>query len=762
MSFQEDGRSLLYHVFAALQQCSDPAGHSQTVHQARQHHQQQHATDKVSKPAATLSPAVMVADFDPNIHVDNTKEGYASQNSSPLKTANGQNGATGQQQFNMTVSSPGAGGPSSNCPVRLAARTILSHLVNHLFHFPMGVGAASLSSMVSEHDDLPALAANGGKDELTADIFVQPNVQLFIVNGTTLLSFVELPSLHAAGSLAGIKTAESQVRIILRDISGKFSWDSSALFAPATAVDVPDAALAPAEDLDKFWPDREISRKVSISLVSPPRHLRHRDRDVLPDRDNAAADMDNLDDLLQYLGHTSPECLEELGRPLNAVPISSGLVDEESEKDVITAVLNQRNLEQDFGQRRDEISCGQMAEPPKQAITETKPAVNGAPADALENGRKFQQCRRLFHQLGLASWEQRPSVHLIKKNDSVLRELKNLDSKRCREAHKIAVIYVGEGQEDRESILYNSSGSAEYEEFVSGLAWEVELESHAGFMGGLKSGGAKSAGETAPYYATSFVEAMFHVATRMPSSPEEGGLLQKTRHIGNDEIHIVWSEHWRDYRRGILPTEFCDVLIVIYPLRNGLFRVQVSRKPEVPYFGPLFNEAVVDRRVLPGLVRATAINASRAKRSMLTYYQNHYEERSKALEKIIKEHREPTTFEDFTTQVYSPAKLANLFQYSGGSSRPTSMLLGSQSLGAQQLGALDELPSPVAGGSAGSGAGATSPFSNSTDLRYVTSEHHSKWILPTVGHLLYVYLTVMFCITIRISYQCCAGHHQRK
>jgi hypothetical protein len=44
---------------------------------------------------------------------------------------------------------------------------------------------------------------------------------------------------------------------------------------------------------------------------------------------------------------------------------------------------------------------------------------------------------------------------------------------------------------------------------------------------------------------------------------------------GNDEIHIVWTEHWRDYRRGILPTEFCDVLIVIYPLKNNLYRIQV-------------------------------------------------------------------------------------------------------------------------------------------------------------------------------------------
>ena len=53
------------------------------------------------------------------------------------------------------------------------------------------------------------------------------------------------------------------------------------------------------------------------------------------------------------------------------------------------------------------------------------------------------------------------------------------------------------------------------------------------------------------------------------------------RHLGNDEVHIVWSEHHRDYRRGIIPTEFGDVLIVLYPIRHGLFRVQIVKKPEV-------------------------------------------------------------------------------------------------------------------------------------------------------------------------------------
>lgn len=54
----------------------------------------------------------------------------------------------------------------------------------------------------------------------------------------------------------------------------------------------------------------------------------------------------------------------------------------------------------------------------------------------------------------------------------------------------------------------------------------MELESHSGFMGGLQRN--KSSGETAPYYATSFTEAIFHVATRMPSNSEES-LLQKVR-----------------------------------------------------------------------------------------------------------------------------------------------------------------------------------------------------------------------------------------
>ena len=100
-------------------------------------------------------------------------------------------------------------------PVRLAAQSLISHFINHLFHFPMETGASSLNSMVCENDDNTKLK---NCEDLTLEALQSPNVQVFILNDSTLMSFVELPILD---SVAGVKTANSQVRLILRDISGK-------------------------------------------------------------------------------------------------------------------------------------------------------------------------------------------------------------------------------------------------------------------------------------------------------------------------------------------------------------------------------------------------------------------------------------------------------------------------------------------------------------------------------------------------------------
>ena len=67
--------------------------------------------------------------------------------------------------------------------------------------------------------------------------------------------------------------------------------------------------------------------------------FRHRQASVLPSFEDAAEDLDNLNDLLQYIGHTSPECLVEPGRPLNAIISAGHFLDPVMEKEMIAGIF---------------------------------------------------------------------------------------------------------------------------------------------------------------------------------------------------------------------------------------------------------------------------------------------------------------------------------------------------------------------------------------------------------------------------------------
>uniref|UniRef100_A0A8C7WD19 Ral GTPase activating protein catalytic subunit alpha 1 n=1 Tax=Oncorhynchus mykiss TaxID=8022 RepID=A0A8C7WD19_ONCMY len=514
--------------------------------------------------------------------------------------------------------------------ISIAARTVITHLVNHLGHYPMSGGPATLTSHVCENMDNPYSES----PDLAPELFDGPNLQFFVLNGTTLLSCLQIRAedgVPGGGMSAGLTTTSACVRVIVRDISGKHSWDSAVLYGP------PHCGLGEREEGqgEAVEEEEEGEEEGALELMAP--QAKRVCREVVPSWDSLLED-DVLDEMLQYLGYSSPECLQRAGAPLNIPAPPPVCVSEKQENDVINAILKQCAEERDFAVHRG----------------------NGLNMRAVEQGEPephrpqsaFYYCRLLLNILGMNSWEKRSNFHLLKKNEKLLRELKNLDSRQCRETHKIAVFYVAEGQEDKHSILSNTSGSQAYEDFVSGLGWEVNLTSHCGFMGGLQRN--KSTGLTTPYFATSTVEVMFHVSTRMPPDSDDS-LTKKLRHLGNDEVHIVWSEHSRDYRRGIIPTEFGDVLIIIYPMKNRMYSIHILKKPEVPFFGPLFDGAIVDEKILPTMVRATALNASRALKSLIPLYQNFYEERARYLETIVQHHLEPTTFEDYAARVFCPA-----------------------------------------------------------------------------------------------------------
>uniref|UniRef100_A0A4W3JNV9 Ral GTPase activating protein catalytic subunit alpha 2 n=1 Tax=Callorhinchus milii TaxID=7868 RepID=A0A4W3JNV9_CALMI len=498
--------------------------------------------------------------------------------------------------------------------IPLTARMVMAHLINHLGHYPLSGGPAILYSLISENHDNPHVESS----DLSAEVFKSPNLQLFVLNDSTLISYLQIPAEEERTLSSEPKVPASDVRVIVRDISGKYSWDGQILYGP----------------FDNQMP---CCKDCKTSVSSNINKMLGNQLDTQRSDPGLFQEDDDLDKLLEDLGNSSPECLPHpqlnISEPSPA-PLGMSC---EQERDIIDSIIRQNNQEEEYIRRwnRD----------PSMSVACQKESVHHEP-QAL-----FYYCKLFLNDMGMNSWDRRNSFHLLKKNSKLLRELKNLDSRQCRETHKIAVFYIAEGQEDKCSILSNTRGSQAYEDFVSGLGWEINLSTHCGFMGGLQRNG--STGQTAPYYATSTVEVIFHVSSRMPSDSDDS-ITKKLRHLGNDEIHIIWSEHTRDYRRGIIPTDFGDVLIIIYPMKNHMFYIQILKKPEVPFFGPLFDGAIVNGKLLPSLVRVTGINASRAVKTLIPLYQGFYEERAQYVEAIVQQHKEIMTFEDFAAQVFSP------------------------------------------------------------------------------------------------------------
>uniref|UniRef100_A0A8B9C2D2 Ral GTPase activating protein catalytic subunit alpha 2 n=1 Tax=Anser brachyrhynchus TaxID=132585 RepID=A0A8B9C2D2_9AVES len=477
--------------------------------------------------------------------------------------------------------------------IPLTARMVMTHLVNHLSHYPLSGGPAILHSLLSENHDNSYVESS----ELSSEVFRSPNLQLFVFNDSTLISYLQIPAEKKKDTEPAV--APSDVRVIVRDISGKYSWDGRILYGP----------------LEGCLPRQSTPSSFVISGNAEHQFSSQKDISQVEEGEDA------LDELLEKIGNTSPECLLHPQRKLNEPSPPPFGMSYEQENAITEALMRQSAQEKDYIFK---CSSGFSMKVARQE--EPRPA---------EPQASFYFCRLLLNDLGMNSWDRRSSVHSFH-----------------RETHKIAVFYIAEGQEDKCSILSNARGSQAYEDFVAGLGWEVDLSTHGGFMGGLQRNG--STGQTAPYYATSTVEIIFHVSTRMPSDSDDS-LTKKLRHLGNDEVHIVWSEHTRNYRRGIIPTDFGDVLIVIYPMKNHMFFIEIMKKPEVPFFGPLFDGAIVTAKLLPSLICATCINASRAVKSLIPLYQSFYEERALYLEAIIQNHKEVTTFEDFAAQVFSPS-----------------------------------------------------------------------------------------------------------
>ena len=171
-----------------------------------------------------------------------------------------------------------------------------------------------------------------------------------------------------------------------------------------------------------------------------------------------------------------------------------------------------------------------------------------------------------------------------------------------------------------------------YRRFISSLGWKVDLLQHQGFDGAMN---ASTTGRYAKYYCTATYEMAFHVATKMPTNHSDAQQTEKKKHIGNDQVNIIWTDHGREYIIDTIYSHFNQVQIVIYPLNNGLYRIKIHKKSDVGHFGPLQNNMIIRQHLLSILVRMTSLYANRTVRYAASVYTRPFVERKKYLDEAI-------------------------------------------------------------------------------------------------------------------------------
>ena len=124
------------------------------------------------------------------------------------------------------------------------------------------------------------------------------------------------------------------------------------------------------------------------------------------------------------------------------------------------------------------------------------------------------------------------------------------------------------------------------------------LSEHNGYRGGLDTQFGQT-GEYTFYTTHQDKEVMFHVATLLPYSETDTQQLQRKRHIGNDIVSLVFQEGSTPFSPDMVTSHFLHAYIVVTPVEGSggdRYRVSVTARADVPYFGPSLPSPPIFRR----------------------------------------------------------------------------------------------------------------------------------------------------------------------
>ncbi|XP_072610140.1 tuberin isoform X10 [Vulpes vulpes] len=218
---------------------------------------------------------------------------------------------------------------------------------------------------------------------------------------------------------------------------------------------------------------------------------------------------------------------------------------------------------------------------------------------------------QLYHSPFFGDESNKP---ILLPNESFERSVQLLDQIPSYDTHKIAVLYVGEGQSSSElAILSNEHGSYRYTEFLTGLGKLIELKDcqpDKVYLGGLDVCGED--GQFTYCWHDDIMQAVFHIATLMPTKDVDKHRCDKKRHLGNDFVSIVYNDSGEDFKLGTIRGQFNFVHVIITPLDYECNLVSLQCRKDMEGLVDTSVAKIVSDRNLPFVARQMALHANMA------------------------------------------------------------------------------------------------------------------------------------------------------
>ncbi|PRP82556.1 RapGAP/RanGAP domain-containing protein [Planoprotostelium fungivorum] len=242
------------------------------------------------------------------------------------------------------------------------------------------------------------------------------------------------------------------------------------------------------------------------------------------------------------------------------------------------------------------------------------PPVNSA-VEMYGGESKSVTSRAFFNDVGMINTQAQIIMTQLSHNTKKFQEeLTALDDISERHTLQVGVVYIGSNQNTEAEILSNKGGPQDYQEFVNGLGWGVDLKNHLGYSGSLDCSPSFTDGQCLPYYADNSFQIIYHVPTL--SSKDSTYTLSDSN---KNQVLVVWLEDSMSRWDGLYETLFKSnaILLLVHPMKNALYRVKLLNR-ESPQ-AVLLN-VVVRAAVLSQLVRMTAVDAVSLSRKLSRPY----------------------------------------------------------------------------------------------------------------------------------------------